>query len=139
MRAWPMELTKPEFDKFFYQWVTNICSKDETEHLVSLRLIEKIQDPAFTERHDPHDEEIEEAEAKGELWWPKYKLKSPSHKFTFEEDEKRLALKRLTANIGRVPPGCAAEFEVVRQKLIQAEPIDVTPPEDEPVSESAGA
>ena len=132
MRAWPIELTKSEFDNYFYRYVTNVCADGVPEHLVSLRLVEKIQDPEVTERHDPPQEEIDEKEGKGELWWPKYKLSVPSHEFMFEEDEKRLVLKRLDANIGHVPPGVAAQFEVVRQKVITAEPIDLTPDVEAP-------
>jgi hypothetical protein len=127
MRAWPIELTKYEFDRFFYNYVTNVCSEDAAEHLVSLRLLEKIQDPKLVERHDPPQSEIDRVEATDGFWWPTYKLAHPTHTFLLEEDEKRLALKRLEANIAHLPPRAGIEFEVVRQKLVNAEQIDVTP------------
>ena len=136
MRAWPVEITKREFDRFFYKFVTNVTSGPEAEHLVSMRLTEKLQDSSATHPKDPPQKEIDEAEAKDEFWWPLFKLNEPSHRFLFEDDERRLALKRLNINIKHIPPGVAAEFEVVRQKVIKAEPIDLTPPSEEPTSET---
>ena len=136
-RAWPIEITKLEFDRFFYPYGTNVASKDVKEHLVSLRLVEKLTDPAITEEHDPTNAEIEDAEEKGEMWWPTHKLAVDEHTFLFEEDEKRLALDRLEKNIGRVPPALGAEYEVLRQKFITAEWIDLAPTveDEEPAEE----
>ena len=134
-RAWPIELTKPEFDKFFYPFTTNVTSGPEQEHLCSMRLVEKLQDPEVSYPKDPPQEDIDKAEEKDDFWWPSYKLIGESHTFLFEEDEKKLALKRLDINIKHIPPGIAAQFEVVRQKVIEAKPIDVTPTDDDPVEE----
>ena len=140
MRAWPIELTKDEFDRYFHKYVSNICSKDEAEHLVSLRLLEKIQDPVVTVRVNPVQSKIDEAEESGELWWPSYRLAADSHTFWFDEDEKRLAEKRLENNLGRIPPVLGHEYEALRQKLIGAEPVDLTPPsDDEPGDEEESA
>ena len=138
MRAWPIDVTKNEFDRFLYPYGTNIASKDVKEHLVSLRLVEKLQDPAITEEEGPTPDEIYEAGEKGEMVWATHTLAVDEHTFLFEEDEKRLMLSRLEKNIGRVPPAIGAEFEVLRQKVVTAEPIDLAPPveeEDEPVEE----
>ena len=138
-RAWPIEVTKLEYDRFLYPYGTNIASKDVKEHLVSLRLVEKLQDPTITEQIDPTRDQLYEAEEKSEMVWPTHKLDVDEHTFLFEEDEKRLLLSRLEKNIGRVPPAIGAEFEVLRQKVVKAEPIDLAPPveelEQEPVEE----
>ncbi|MDK1102507.1 MAG: hypothetical protein QGD93_02620 [Actinomycetota bacterium] len=134
-RAWPIEVTKQEFDRFLYGYATNICSTDVKEHLISIRLVEKLQDPDVTEQHGPTEAEIEEAEKTGGLAWPTHKLAVPAHTFLFEEDEKDLILRRLEKNIGRVPPALGAEFEVLRQKFIEAESIEVSPPDEEPEPE----
>lgn len=131
MRAWPIELTKPEFDRIFYRHVTNVCAENVEESLVSIRLLEKIEDPEFVDATDPSQDVIDKAEAADEPWFPLYKLAIPVHIFHFEEDEKDLAVKRLEANIGRLTPRLGAEFEIVRQKLITAEPIDLTPAAEE--------
>ena len=136
-RAWSIEITKEEFDRFLYGYATNICSTDVKEHLVSLRLVEKLQDPDVTEKHGPTEAEIEEAEKTGGLAWPTHKLAVPEHTFLFEEDEKDLVLARLEKNIARVPPALGAEFEVLRQKFVTAEPIDLTPPAAEQAEEQA--
>ncbi len=130
-RAWPIPVTKPEFDRFLYPYGTNIASKDVKEHLVSLRLVEKLTDPEITEENEPTQAVIDEAEEKGEMWWPTHKLAVAEHTFSLDEDEKKLLLSRLEKNIGRVPPAIGAEFEVLRQKVIEAESIDLEPPEDE--------
>ena len=132
MRAWPIEITKPEFDRFLYPYGTNVASKDVKEHLVSLRLVEKLQDPTITEQHDQTPDEIAESEEKGEMWWPTHKLAGEEHTFVFEEDEKKLILARLEKNVGRVPPAIGYEFELLRQKFLNAEPIDITPAKEEP-------
>ena len=130
-RAWPIEVTAYEFDNFFYPYGTNVASKDVKEHLVSLRLVEKLTDPDITEAHEPTEEQLEEAEEKGEMVWATHTLAVDAHTFLFEEDEKRLALQRLEKNLGRVPPALGAEFEVLRQKFIKAESIDLAPPSEE--------
>lgn len=126
-RAWRVEVTASEFNRFLYPYGTNVASKDVKEHLVSLRLVEKLMDPDITEEHPPTDDQIEEAEEKGEMVWATHTLAVDVHTFVFEEDEKRLALNRLEKNIGRVPPALGAEYEVLRQKFIEAESIDLTP------------
>lgn len=135
-RAWPIEVTKAEFDRFFYPYGINIASKDVKEHLVSLRLVEKLQDPTITEQIDPTRDQLYNAEESGEMVWPTHKLAVDEHTFLFEEDEKRLLLSRLEKNIGRVPPAIGAEFEVLRQKVIAAEPMDLAPPVEEDEEES---
>jgi hypothetical protein len=141
MRAWPIEVTRLEFDRFFYPYGTNVASKDVREHIVSLRLVEKLQDPDVTDQHDPSQDVIDEAEEAGEMWWPTHTLAVDQHTFLFEEDEKKLALNRLEKNIGRVPPALGAEFEVLRQKFIEAESIDLAPPveDEEPAEEPVDA
>jgi hypothetical protein len=131
MRAWPIDVTKPEFDRFLYPYGTNIASANVKEHLVSLRLVEKLQDPAITKQSDLAQNAIDEAEEKGEMAWATHKLAVDEHTFLFEEDEKRLMLSRLEKSIGRVPPALGAEFEVLRQKFVKAEPIDLAPPVEE--------
>ena len=59
------------------------------------------------------------------MWWLVYRLAVDEHTFLFEEDEKRLLLSRLEKNIGRVPPALGFEFEILRQKVIEAEPFDL--------------
>ncbi len=130
-RAWPIEVTAAEFDDFLWNYGTNIASKDVKEHLVSLRLVEKLQDREFTDAHDPSQGVIDEAEEKGEMWWPTHTLAVDTHTFLFEDDEKRLALARLEKNIGRVPPALGADFEVLRQKFVKAESIEVAAPPEE--------
>ena len=134
-RAWPIEVTRAEFDHFFYPYGTNVASKDVKEHLVSLRLVEKLMDPDITEEHPPTDDQLEEAEEEGEMVWATHTLAVDVHTFLFEEDEKRLALDRLEKNIGRVPPALGAEFEVLRQKFIKAESIDLAPDAVEEIEE----
>lgn len=132
MRAWPIDVTKNEFDNYLYPYGTNVASKDVKEHLVSLRLVEKLQDPEVTEAIPPRQDEIDKAEESGEMVWGMHKLAADEHTFLFEEDEKRLLLQRLEKNVGRVPPAIGYEFELLRQKFLNAEPIDITPAKEEP-------
>ena len=134
-RAWPIEVTKLEFDRFFYPYGINIASRDLKEHLVSLRLVEKLHDPTITEQVDPTQDQLYAAEESGEMVWATHRLAVDVHMFLFEEDEKRLMLSRLEKNIGRVPPALGAEFEVLRQKVVTSEAIDLAPPIEEPEEE----
>ncbi len=126
-RAWPITLTREEFNRFFYKYTTNACADGVPELHISNRLIEKLQDPEIAERHEPTQEVKDAADAANEFWVPWYRLYADSHTFLLEQDEKRLALARLDKNIGRLPPALGMEYEVMRQKLVQAKPIDVTP------------
>ena len=132
MRAWPIDVTENEFNSFLYPYGTNIASKDVKEHLVSLRLVEKLQDPEITKKAEISQDKIDAAEEAGEMVWAMHKLAVPEHTFLLEEDEKRLLLQRLEKNVGRVPPAIGYEFELLRQKFLNAEPIDITPAKEEP-------
>ncbi len=117
-----VKLTKKEFDHMFFPYVTNVAAEGEVEFETSIRLIKAIRDENKTEAKVLTDQEQRTVDS-GAVVYPSHVLRRDKDTFLLEEDEHKLAVKRLKVNMTRIAPLMGEDYQAMFEAVKDAEEV----------------